>query len=521
MDSVKPMSRTRVLLLLALVVAGGGVLRSWRLGAKSAWLDEGATLKIAERPFLDTTDSSGAVRKGLFTAVATRDTHPPLYYSLLHLWMGGTDGVVRARAFSAVAGTASLLLLFLLARISLPPSGALAATLLLASSAYQVYFGQEARHYVLAAFWVLLGFYLLALLLVGKRERQWPLWLALALTNGAAMYTFYYTAFAIVAQSVLVALHVRENGKRLFVRWCVWQALPAALFCAWLPVVMERYVSLQKIVWPGTYTVGMGDLWATAAQFASGFVAELAGGRAGAVRVVGGCLGMALLLLGLMGLRRCRGVTVMALVWLFLPLGIVVIFPFKGHVYEAKHLIFAAPALALLGGIAVSASRGRLRAVVAVVVVLTVGWNGVSLVGGSALGMPWLRGYYDRTVEKENWRDVASRVAQFAEEGDVIVLNPAYGEIIFTYYYRPERLGRPCPKLDPQRGVDSAKLGRRTWLLTSVSNVEQPKPAIERAFAKHPVAVHEEYHDLVGSIVMKLLLPPPGNRAEPQAPPVP
>ena len=113
-----------------------------------------------------------------------------------------------------------------------PRRGAAAAALLLAVSAYQVYFGQEARHYVTAALLVQLGYYLLALLLTGegKRARQWPLWLALALTNAASLYTFYYTAFAIVG---------------LPDRSAYWGALYAphlALGIAWAPAALRDLV---------------------------------------------------------------------------------------------------------------------------------------------------------------------------------------------------------------------------------------------------------------------------------------
>jgi 4-amino-4-deoxy-L-arabinose transferase-like glycosyltransferase len=499
------MSRKQVVVLVTLIVAAGGVLRCWRIGAKSIWLDEAATLGIVERPYFSRQDGSGRPETGLFAAVAAKDTHPPFYYALLRAWMLGGDSIAQARAMSALVGTGTIALMYVLTRVFLSRLASLAATLLVATSAYQVYFGQEARHYVLAEFFVMLSTYLLALLINGKGERRWPLWFALALSNAAALYTFYYTAFAILGQFVVLLLHARRQSRALVARWCLWQLLPAVLFSVYVPVVMEKYRMLEQKVPRGTYTVEAGDLATTASQFAGGFVAELAGPRAGAALTVGCVLAVGLLLAGATGLRRQRTAAELGLVWLLLPVGIVILFPFKGHVYEPKHIIFAAPALAFLGGVAVEVAAGRWQAVPWALVCLYVAWNLVSLVGGNVVGASWPRGYYDRRVEKENWRDVASRVAQRAEDGDALVLNPPYTEMVFSYCYRPERLGVVCPKLKRQYGREQAP---RTWLITAVSNVARPSNAVEEQFTRYNIAIHEEYHDLVGSIVVKLLTAP-------------
>jgi 4-amino-4-deoxy-L-arabinose transferase-like glycosyltransferase len=508
MDSDKPVSRVGVLLLVTLLVAAGGLLRFWRIGAKSIWLDEAATLGIVERPYFSRAAPSGRAEPGLFAAVAAKDTHPPLYYALLRAWMLGGDGIARARAMSAVVGTATIGLMYLLARVFLSRLGALAATALLSASAYQVYFGQEARHYVVAAFLVALSTYLLSLLLTGPRQRGWALWLALALTNAAALYTFYYTAFAVVGQFVVLVLHARSQGRGLVARWCAWQLVPAMLFAAYVPVVLEKYRMLEQQVRRGTYTVEAGDLAATASQFVGGFAAELSGPRTGTALTVGCVLALGLLFAAAAGLRNRRTAVVLGLVWLLLPVAIVILFPFKGHIYEPKHIIFAAPGLAFLGGVAVHAAEGRWRTLPLALVGMAVAWNITSLVGGDVVGVSWPRGYYDRRVEKENWRVVASRIAQKAQEGDALVLNPPYTELVFTYCYRPDRLGVPCPKLVRQYGRTTYP---RTWLVTAVSNVALPSNAVEEQFAKYGTVFHEEYHDLVGSIVVKLLSPPPSE----------
>ena len=188
--------------LLALIIVLGGAVRFHRIGAKSLWLDETATMKLVNRSFSE-----------VLYAVREHDAHPPLYYGLLWAWMRGARGAVRARAFSAVVSTATLLVFYALARVLLPPWAALCSTLVLAVSAFQVYFAQEARLYALAVFFTTVSWYFLVQLVAGRRLERWQLSLGLAVANTAALYTFYYTGFAIAAQLVVLVLVTSQLWK--------------------------------------------------------------------------------------------------------------------------------------------------------------------------------------------------------------------------------------------------------------------------------------------------------------------
>ncbi|MFP4057163.1 MAG: glycosyltransferase family 39 protein [Candidatus Brocadiia bacterium] len=496
-------------MVLLAIVGGGAFLRVYRIGAKSLWLDETASMELASRP--------------LFSLVAEtmeRDTHPPFYYVCLHAWLWGAMDAARARAFSAVVGTATLLVLYALARHLLPRVSSLVATALLAGSAYQVYFAQEARHYVLATFLIVLSWYFLVKLVAGRRLERWPLWLGLALSNTAAMYTYYYAAFAIAGQLVVLLLLWRGVGRKLLVPWCVWQLVPAVLFAFYLPTVRQRLELLQQTVGPGAYAMDASDLLATAAQFACGFLAELSTAHTTALRLAAAGLGLAALGVGLGGVRRMPVAAAVALVWLCVPVLAVLVFPFKGHIYEPKHIIFAAPALALLVGIGLTALRGKLRAVPAMVAVLLLGANAASLGGREALramGLqaPWLVGYYDPRVEKENWRDAISQLVELAEPGDIVLLNPRYVGLPYRYYTDPRVTGRERPPLvlrevaetgaplpddhlDPERSV---------WLLELQSNVATPNPDVDAVLEGYEKTFHQEYADLVGRISLRRYQP--------------
>jgi mannosyltransferase len=126
--------------LLLLLTLLGGVLRAYRLGANSLWIDEFATLKIISRPFPE-----------ILRATAEINFCPPLYFWLVH-GVVSIAGVSESslRLVSAAAGTLTIPVAWLLAREltrSRTVAGICAA--LLALNPLHIWYSQEARPYAL------------------------------------------------------------------------------------------------------------------------------------------------------------------------------------------------------------------------------------------------------------------------------------------------------------------------------------------------------------------------------------
>ncbi len=491
-ERTKAQSLALPALLLAVLLAGAG-LRFHDLGAKSLWLDETQALFYVDRPLGET-----------LAAVRAHDAHPPLYYALLHLWMGGSQDAARARAFSAFVSVLTLAVFYDLARRLLSQRGALVATLLLAVSAFQVYFAQEARHYALATFFVTLAWWLLVRLLTRAQGRAWPLWLGLALTNAAALYTFYYTAFAIVAQAVLLLVCWRDRGRRLLKRWAAWQLVPAALFALYVPVILERAQLLHDVAPASAGGVLSGPgLSATLAQFAAGFLGRLMGVFLVQQVAMLALPGLFVVLVGLAVLGEERGSLPgkLGLVWLLAPVGCLAVFPLRGHLYEPKHLAFAAPALALLAGAGMASSRRWLSFLAGCIVIVLLGSNAASV------GL-----YFDRATQKENWRGLVAVMANAAKHGDAVVFNPHYTRLPFQYYYKALGRQRPLPRLVPVDAplagrpfrLDARLQGRRVWVVEAASSVAIPNPAVPQALRPYLLVAESTDIGLVGRISVRL-----------------
>ncbi len=203
------------------------LLRLARLDFQPLWWDEGWSLYFA------TSDPATMLQ---LTAV---DIHPPLYYLLLHLWIGLLgSGPIAVRLLSVLIGVAAVPLIYLAGRRLFGHKTALLAALLLAISPFHIYYSQEVRMYGLVTLLGLAAFCFAGA--CGPTSRRGRLgswaWIGYVLAATAALYTQYYAAFLILALNVVVLfrwLRARRPVKELL-SWLAAQAAVVALYLPWL-----------------------------------------------------------------------------------------------------------------------------------------------------------------------------------------------------------------------------------------------------------------------------------------------
>lgn len=190
--------------LLSAVTILAFALRVIRLDLQPLWWDEGYSLFFATRDL------------GTLLERTAVDIHPPLYYILLKLWMAAFGyGPVAARLLSVFIGTATVPLVFVLARRWFGPAAGLLTALLLAVSPLHVYYSQEIRMYgLVTALGIIsvLTFFELA----GSTEQRWSkatdaIWVAFVLSTVAGLYTHYFGVLIVLLQ---VGLAVFMQSRR-------------------------------------------------------------------------------------------------------------------------------------------------------------------------------------------------------------------------------------------------------------------------------------------------------------------
>jgi mannosyltransferase len=212
---------TRVVVAL---VALAAVLRLATLGQQSYWYDEAVTVHLVHDSFA-----------GMLHRIPQSESTPPLYYVLAWVWarIAGT-GEVGLRSLSALAGIATVPLLYLAGRRLAGQVAGLIAAGLAAVSPFLIWYAQEARAYALV---VLLC---AASLLLYLRAREHPTagrLAACAAVSGAAVATHYFAVFVVVAEMALLLADTRYRAR---IRAVAAGAGVAVVVAALVPLALEQ-----------------------------------------------------------------------------------------------------------------------------------------------------------------------------------------------------------------------------------------------------------------------------------------
>ena len=145
--------------VVVFITLAGGLLRVFILANKGMWLDETFSVWLANHSVGD-----------MLQWIVKIDQHPPLYYILLHYWIGlNGDGPYHVRLLSALLGTATIPMIYLIGKRMSGVVMGLVAALLLALSLFNIYFAQETRMYTLLTFNAAVAIYALVRLLTDPR----------------------------------------------------------------------------------------------------------------------------------------------------------------------------------------------------------------------------------------------------------------------------------------------------------------------------------------------------------------
>ncbi len=264
---------------LVAVVALGVALRF--IARSPLWLDEALTVDIARLPL------------GRIGPWLRHDGHPPLYYWLLHWWIGWFgSGDAAVRALAGVFGVALLPLVWVAARRLGGRLAAWVALVLLAVCPFAVRYSTETRMYALVMVLALAAW------LVGNDALRRPVWwrlVAIALLSAALLWSHYWAMWYLGGIAVLllaraVAAHRGGDSVRrdATVKVLVAMAAGGLLFLPWIP----------SLLFQSAHT---GTPWGKPAlptEVTAVSVADIGGGSKGDNLV----LGWSLLILALLGL---------------------------------------------------------------------------------------------------------------------------------------------------------------------------------------------------------------------------
>ncbi|MCK6550891.1 glycosyltransferase family 39 protein [Myxococcota bacterium] len=364
-----------------LVVALGGA------SSRSFWVDEVRSVELARDWSL------------MWRELTSREANMWLYYVALHAWMKlFGESELAVRALSALSAAASIPVVYAVAtRLFARRVGVLAAVTL-ASSAFFVRYGQEARAYAMLALFVLATTWSFIALVERPSIARAAAWAVLSVL---AVYVHFFALIVTGAQLASLAL---VRGRRRLLR-PAGVALVLALALA-LPAALYQPLTSGQVDWIAP--VSLVDV--------ARVVLSLAGGTVVSLVVVG-----ALALLSVLGaVRRLRSDGVerwgfalaLTAAWAVAPIVVPLIASLLlKPLLVARYAIIGLPAIAILVALGIDA-LGRTSRIVATIVVLAVSAHAIHR---------W-------PVEGEDWRVVARVIADESRPSD--------GVVVFAYHLR-------------------------------------------------------------------------------------
>ena len=207
------------------------ILRVWQLGVPSLWYDEGATLWYAV---------GGTARWGM-------DTHPPLYYALVHFWLRFGNSEFWLRILSVIPAVATVPLVFSLGKKLFGVKAGLLSATLLALMAFHIDHSQQARMYTFLVFFYTCALW--ALIAAAGEMRRWH-WVTYVL---AATLMSYSQGIGILYVAMVAVLFFLISPAPLKVSawtpFAVANIAVFALFIPWLLVLKEAKFRVGFLNW--------------------------------------------------------------------------------------------------------------------------------------------------------------------------------------------------------------------------------------------------------------------------------
>lgn len=466
--------------LLILVLFLGFAARIHDLEGQSMWSDEGLSLYRARLSLADISQNIITV-----DGIDTRDTNPPFYFMLLHLWRITSGETIFALRFLGVAmATLAVPLIYALGKITFGHYAGFVAAALMAISPFHVWQSQVLRNYGILLTLNLLSIYGLFRFILAEPGRRRTIWLVIwAGATLVGIYTHYFS-FLILAFGLLsLALFgLQEWGVRHLAkqRW-LWAGLVLAL----LVILPALFISINRFL-AGTqvdfFLVPVDKVvYRAASAFSVGMNQSLIHPWWRLVPAV------VLAILGtILGWRARRQATLLLLGYLFIPLGLLLGLSLINPLYNGtRHLLIGLPPFLLLVAEGIAGpmqhiswpSAKRFGFVWPFFVILL----GILLVASQ---VDWLRVQFTSPrLIRDDVRGAAEYLNTYANPDDLIVVHDTLIRFTFDYYYHGSAPVISIPlyhQVDEAIAIDdlvsAVEPGKRIWFL----NEPTPRNGIER-----------------------------------------
>jgi uncharacterized membrane protein len=420
-------SRVPCFLILLLVL--GCMSRFYLLGHESLWLDEAASVKLA--------DKIGRlhIERVMFFSKWPA-SHPPVYYAALYYWMklfGASEAALRA--LSVVFGVLVIVLTYYVGGKCISKETGMVASLLLLVNPVAVYYSQEARMYTITPALVLVSTYFCHKLLSDRRMKHFALYVC---ASTLLIYTDYLGTLMLAMHALfaLIRFVSTRDRKSLRVIIIAYVAI-VVLYIPWLPNALVRHnwgliswmqpPSLSEAVSVALNLLGVGFAGPNAAVNVTG------GSLQSILYAMLGIWGGVFFVIGLVvSLREKTSFRALLAMLCFMPLVMILISLTIVPIFNLRQASVYLPEMELVLAVGFLAAARGIRARLA--------WL-PSRAAWLPLMLPLLLAscggvYRVYSLDtKENWREVARDMEQMPADRPIYICH-FFMTTPFNYYYR-------------------------------------------------------------------------------------
>ncbi|WP_370572961.1 glycosyltransferase family 39 protein, partial [Methanomethylovorans sp.] len=248
---VQYMLYDKYLLLLIAITLLGALLRIYRLGHQSIWLDEGASFGYIQETF------------GGTWAKAIESSQAPLHMVFLHFMTLFSSSEFSLRFPSAIFGTLTIPVTYFMGKRFFGKEEGIISAFLLAISMMHLWYSQEARMYAQMLLFASMSLYFFYVAVHDNNRNSWVLYI---ISSTLAFYSHYYAVFVFIPEVVfylLLNVAIPAYKKKSLSLQDVpslkgFLVAMAALFISTLPL-MVPFVKQAILRTSGTPTWGIGQ----------------------------------------------------------------------------------------------------------------------------------------------------------------------------------------------------------------------------------------------------------------------
>lgn len=451
-----------VILLVALI------LRLISLN-QSLWLDEAINVNV--------TSVLGV--KDLIFHYSLGDFHPPLFHVILKYWiLIFKNSEISVRLPSVIFGVSSVFVAYLIAKKLFEKKTALIAATLLATAPLHIYYSQEARMYMLAAFLASLSVYFFVSLL--KKESLLT-WLGFIFSTSLMLYTDYLPYLLIPTYLIFLFTYRAKIPKPTLKGFIPAFVLILSSIVPWLlifPKQLSTGLSAAAASPAWSQVVGGSDFKSLLLTFVKFTIGRISLDNDLTYALVFAPIGLFILFLFFLSLLRLSHLRLFVWFWFFIPTTLAFIISFYIPIFSYFRFIFILPAFYLIWASAIN----------------TVNWpplNRILLLFALVINLSASTIYYTNPkFQREDWRSAYQLIAKNATPKTIVLFESNYTVAPFDYYNQGKlkaegTLDSFNAKEDYiDKKIDSIKSYDKVYLFQYLSGITDPQDLVFKELTK-------------------------------------